>query len=240
MVEAHMVYLSLMKTDLYLKSFAILVATFISIQAVHSQGIPPHLQADYNRMRTQFNSSTHHNLMRGGLIIRFNNEKYFANLRYDFTVILKDSSARLVNSKIHIDTVSNKTYLLQVNKKLSKDDPNREKRLYCDQTIRIFRIDPTDYRKIEGFANDSCWLFKVVNGKINAYSSLPEVTKLTAGYLSAFQVDDGAVKPITRESLLEVIIDNTKATICFYDGDYLAAIRRFNQDFEKSSKKQKG
>jgi len=230
-----------MKTGLYLESFAILVVIFISVQDVHSQGIPPHLQADYNRMmRTRNTTFNHNNLMWGRPVIRFNNEKYFANLRYDFTVILKDSSARLVNSKIHIDTVSNKTYLLQVNKKLSKDDPNREERLYCDQTIRIFRIDPTDYMKIEGFANDSCWLFKVVSGKINAYSSLPEVTKLTAGYLSAFQVDDGAVKPITRESLLEVIIDNTKATICFYDGDYLAAIRRFNQDFEKSSKKQKG
>jgi hypothetical protein len=107
-----------------------------------------------------------------------------------------------------------------------------------DQTIRVFRVDPTDYRKIEGFANDSCWQFKVVSGKINAYSALPEVNKLTAEYLSAFQVDDGAIKPITREGLLEVISENTKATVAFYGGDYLAAIRRFNQDFEKSLKKQ--
>jgi hypothetical protein len=118
-----------MKIELYLKTFAVFIAIFISVHPVQSQGIPPHLQADYNRMRTQFNSTMPNNVMWGKPIIRFNNEKYFANLRYDFTVILKDSTARLVNSKIHIDTVSNKAYLLLVNKKLSRNDQNREERL---------------------------------------------------------------------------------------------------------------
>lgn len=229
-----------MKARPYPKFLAMITASFMFIQAVQSQGVPPHLQADYNRVRMQHSTMhnyTNYNYNIWGRLLNLNSNK-IANNRYDFTVILKDSTARFVNSKIHVDTALNKAYLLLVNKKLPKFDPNREERLYCDQTIRIFRVDVNNYRKIEGFANDSCWLFKVVTGKINAYSGLSEVNTIDSRYLSAFQVDGGSVQPITRESLLKVIIENTKATIAFYDGDYLAAIRRFNQDVEKSLKKQ--
>jgi len=236
-----------MKTELNIKCALIFIACFISVHTVQSQGIPPHLQADMNRFRSQQAlrdaQFRHERMMTLTPINRWFKYPSVANLKYDFTVILKDSTARFITSKIHMDTASRRAYLLYINKKLSKSDPNREEKLYCDQTVRIFRIDPNNYKKIEGVANDSCWLFKVIIGKITAYSHVAETSEtkeLNSDYLAAFQVDDEAMKPVTRENLLEVIIENTKATIEFYDGDYLAAIKQFNRDFEKSLKKQKG
>jgi hypothetical protein len=157
---------------------------------------------------------------------------YLQNSKYTFKVTLKDNSQLDVKSKIYADTATHKSYLIYVNKALKRDDPNRETKIYPEQTLKISRQE-VNFRgsyDVNGMPTDSCWLFKVVTGKINMYSHLSETEMLNNMYLRAFQVGDGPVQKIDSASLVSLIKDSPKAMKAFNKKDYYKAIDKFNSE----------
>jgi len=161
---------------------------------------------------------------------------YLENPTYTFQVKLKNDSLLEVKSKIYADTATHKSYLIYKNKKLDRDDPNREQKIYAYQTVKISRYvgqvedDPGYY--ITGMATDTCWLFKVATGKINIYSHLSGASELNNLYLRAFQVGDGPIQKIDSAALVSIIKDNPKAMKAFKKKDYYTAIDRFNSSIK--------
>jgi hypothetical protein len=151
-------------------------------------------------------------LERGNWVYRLNNLK---NARYTFILTMKDNSIREVHSKLYADSISNRSYVI--------DD---QKKIYSNQTRRITREDGS--KQITGIATDSCWLFKIVSGKINAYSFLSE----SAGpySVSALQTGSGAIQSFDERALEQMISNDPKAMKAFIKKEYLKAIEKFNAD----------
>jgi hypothetical protein len=174
------------------------------------------------------NMATQQMMNRGYLF----NIDYAINNKYEFWVTMKDGTEKKIESKIYADTAKHSNYLLITDKKFKKGDPMREQRIYSDQTSRILRqtSDWTDtVVTIKGIATDSCWLFKVVQGKINAYSYLSETENLSTFYISAFQEGNGPVQKLTPEALEPIIKTDEKAYAAFKKKDYLSAIKKYNK-----------
>jgi hypothetical protein len=160
------------------------------------------------------------------------NVDYLSNPSYIFKVMMKDSSVLEIDSKIHVDTIKRMSYLVYKNKTLKRSDTNRVKKIYANQTLKISRPNDMDYRMktIEGFATDSCWLFKVIIGKINVYSHLSETINLDNNYIMAIQAGNGLVQKRDSATLATFIQGNVKAMKALKKKDYYIAIYRFNND----------
>ncbi|MDB5137815.1 MAG: hypothetical protein JWP37_4418 [Mucilaginibacter sp.] len=154
---------------------------------------------------------------------------YVVNEKYIFTVAFKDGSSRVIESKIYPDTTAHSNYLLMINKNVPKKDPAREQKIYPKETLKISRADDSG-QEIIGNANDTCWLFKVMTGKINAYSYVSETEGINTFYLSAFQTGDGVVQKLTPEALEPILKSDEKAYKAFLKKDYYTAIKRYNKD----------
>lgn len=165
---------------------------------------------DYSKMTSK--DAMEKEMENANWIYRLNNLK---NNRYSFTVTLKDNSTREVRSKIYADSLRNRTYLL---------DPATQQKIYCGQTKSIIRND----NGVSGIATDSCWLFKVVSGQINAYSQLSETGGLNSYYIMAIQQGNGEVRSFTPDLLGSIIRNDAKAEKAYLKKDYYKAIERFN------------
>ncbi|GAB3933221.1 hypothetical protein [Mucilaginibacter myungsuensis] len=155
------------------------------------------------------------------------------NFTYDYTVRMLDNSVKVFRSKIYADTDKRKSYLIMVDKDLDRNDPKREQKIYVDQTVSITRIQQDmrgDY-PVMGAATDSCWLFGVVKGKINAYSNVPEVLITSDEQLRVFQVDDGAMAPVSYAALAPVIKADRAADKQLQKKRLYRAIAKFNDNY---------
>ncbi|MFL5772836.1 MAG: hypothetical protein ACJ75F_06750, partial [Flavisolibacter sp.] len=101
---------------------------------------------------------------------------YLVNIKYEFVVLLRDSNQVKLKSKIYSDTVRHLNYVVFEDKSISKSDSNRKRNILPSETLSISRADRMTGANIIGFPTDSCWLFKVVSGKINIYSFLSETS----------------------------------------------------------------
>jgi hypothetical protein len=89
------------------------------------------------------------------------------------------------------------------------------------QLICIF----SDGSRIVGFPADSCWLFKVVKGKINGYSFLP----IKSQNITAIQAGDNApIIPLTLSNLLPLIAEDPKAKALAQKGKLVKALNSYN------------
>ncbi|RKR81735.1 hypothetical protein BDD43_1886 [Mucilaginibacter gracilis] len=182
----------------------------LAVGKVYAQpGVGATYIGDYSKMQSK--ESADKEMENANWIYRLQNLK---NSKFNFVVTMKDNSVRAIRSKIYVDSVNNKTYLL---------DAESKQKIYCNQTQKINRGDA-----VTGMATDSCWLFKIVSGKINAYSFLSE----SAGpfSLTALQTGDGPIKNFDARLLEQMIADNPKAMKPFLKKDYLKAIEKFNGD----------
>jgi hypothetical protein len=81
-----------------------------------------------------------------------------------------------------------------------------------------FLIKPADTKEIKfttssgytytGIPKDSCWLFKMRQGKISTYSYLPEFDPI---YLIAIQKGNGEILPYTKENVIKMVEGNEEA-----------------------------
>ena len=111
------------------------------------------------------------------------------SVMYEFNAVLKNGEQKIVKSKINLqDSVHS----------LSYKENGEKKKLLPTETTEIYRFTQGG-KKITGIATDSCWLFKVVEGKINGYSFL---SAESSEYLSAFQLEEGEILPLTKDNLM--------------------------------------
>jgi hypothetical protein len=150
----------------------------------------------------------------------------FVNLPVNFKVTRLNDSVEFVRSKIYVDTVLNQTYLIKVNRKIKKNMPSRNTKIYVNETKKI-ATELFGGGVINGVITDSCWLFKIISGKISAYSPIPNLN-LQTDYLNAFRVADGNIQKFDPKELEKVIADNPKAKKAFDKKNYYKAINIYN------------
>ena len=198
----------------------------------------PGMQAVYNRMNMQNQQMRMNSLMN----MNYNNGP--ANVKYPFLVVFKDSSKKVVLSKIFLDTSNKKTYLLLVDKSFSKKDmAHREQKIYTDQTINISRIASSGYLNnrvyITGIPTDSCWMFKALSGAINVYSYLSENEGI--GFdpetIVGIQLNDGPIVKFNEENLKQMVSNDKDALDEVNKKKLYKAVKRYNKDMEKAAKK---
>ncbi|MGZ3752958.1 MAG: hypothetical protein ACXVA2_03080 [Mucilaginibacter sp.] len=210
------------------RTFMSLLVLLTSLNVKAQRGVPAAYAGDYNRMMSNntMNLAMQQN-MRNNFTYGFN---YAQNNKYKFTVKLKDGTVKEVKSKIYPDTVKHANYLLFEDKSLPKSDSNRHQKIYANQTLSISR-PLFEEKLLTGIATDSCWLFKVVTGKINAYSYLSEIDMVDGFTLVGFQTGDNAnIQKLTPEALEPIIKNDEKAYKAFLKKDYYKAIEKFNKD----------
>jgi hypothetical protein len=210
------------------KTLFFFLIAFTSFTSVAQRSVPAAYQGAYNQMMSNqtMNFAMQQN-MRNNFTYGFN---YATNLKYKFKVTFKDGSVKEVKSKIYPDTVKHANYLLFEDKTLPKTDSNRHQKIYAKQTLNISRSSFND-AEITGIATDSCWLFKVVSGKINAYSYLSETDMVEDFTLVGFQVGDkGNIQKLVPATLEPVIKTDEKAYKAFLKKDYYRAIEKYNRD----------
>lgn len=141
-----------------------------------------------------------------------------ASVKYMFTVVLKSDSVFIVKARID---VSEKQHVLPVKTGEGKRD------IFPDNTKQIYRETSTG-KKIVGLPADSCWLFKAVTGKINAYSHLAET-----GYSYIIAIQDGDQEPIipfTRKNLEAMVgtPEDPKVLSLIEKGKLVKALEMYN------------
>jgi len=81
--------------------------------------------------------------------------------------------------------------------------------------------------KITGIAADSCWLFKVENGRINSYSYYPDEYP---GRIVAIQKGSGPIVPYNKQNLLTMVSDDPDVATVVEEGLLMKAIDMYNND----------
>src|SRR6185295_1499471 len=117
----------------------------------------------------------------------------YSNYRTKYIVLKKDSTGIVVNSKIYLERG---VYYLS-----DKEKSDSDHRVYANETLKISFQDQRNGQVFEGIANDTCWLFKVISGKISLYSCYPPPDLLTNECLDAFQVGEGPVQKFDPDKL---------------------------------------
>ncbi len=137
--------------------------------------------------------------------------------KYEFKAIMKNGEQKVFKSRINLDdSIHSLTY---------KED-GIKKKLTPKETVEIFRYGFSG-KKIVGIPTDSCWLFKVLEGKINGYSFLSEESTT---YLSAFQEGDGEILPLTKDNVMFYVGDDPKRIKWIEKGNYVKAILDYNKE----------
>lgn len=208
----------------------LLIFAFSLVLKTAKAQVPAAYQGSYNRMMSQQTMNMANMNMMNMMMNRnwLNNANYLNNPVYNFKVEGLDNSIRTIRSKIYTDTLLHKTYLLTINKKVSKNTAGRETRTYVNETKSISRENAYDATVNRGFATDSCWQFKIINGKINVYSFLSETIGISTYNLCAFQLGDGPIQTLNPKELEKIISANEKAKKAFDKKDYYKAILIYN------------
>jgi hypothetical protein len=207
-------------------SIPFFICTFFISVHLHAQ--PAGWQSQVNRVQSrQFQQMQLQRTMQMRYGYNYKSD-YLVNPKYEYFVVLKDSSQLKVKSKIWSDTVKHVNYVVYENKSVSKSDSDRKRNILPSETISIMRFDRTTGSDITGIASDSCWLFKVVKGKINIYSFLSE-TEIDSEYITAIQVGDGPIEALNEDQLRTLMQDNKKALKFLDKKNYYNAILRYNE-----------
>ena len=196
-----------------------------------------------NNMFQRQNTQMQMNMQMQGMLNRgfFNPFSRDYNYEYRYVIIMADSSKKQVYSKIYLDTAKHKNYLLFVDKSLPETDSNRTRKIYPGETRSIERSGVMEDKWYKGMPKDTCWMFKVISGSINAYSFLSEAdnSKYTPGTLVSIQKNDGPILKLNEENLLPMISNDSDPDIQEYiqEKNYYKAIKKYNRNAEKAAKK---
>ena len=104
------------------RSFFLCLATPLACMHLHAQ--PAGWQSQVNRIQNQ--QFQQMRLLQNLNRYSYNYKSgYLVNIKYDFFVVMRDSSQLKVKSKIHSDTVRHINFLVYEDKSLSKSDSDR-------------------------------------------------------------------------------------------------------------------
>lgn len=80
---------------------------------------------------------------------------------------------------------------------------------------------------VVGIPVDSCWLFKLKEGKINSYAPFPNEIK---NFITAIQKGDGPILPMTKENLKNMVADQPKLFKMIDKKRYEQVIWKYNNN----------
>lgn len=146
----------------------------------------------------------------------------FSNYEINYYIQKKDSTGMLTRSKIYYD--NDQRHYLKIPKRKDQDSA----RLYASETIKINYYDRSVDKTIEGLGTDSCWLFKVLDGKISLYACFPPPDELTNEVLMAFQILNGPIQKLSADGLREIVKDHPKSMEALEKRNYLKAVKKYN------------
>jgi hypothetical protein len=156
----------------------------------------------------------------------FNTYYGTVSAKHQYRIVFTDGTDTVVNSMIHADTPSQ--YLLLENKAFRKKDSARFRRIYPRQTKYIARLDKSADTEYAGIASDSCWLFKVIDGKINAYSPLAE-DQVDDVFIKYIQKDNGPLLEINSVTVGQMVEGNEDAIQLMFKKKFIRAIKKYNK-----------
>ena|ERR1700754_92461 len=147
-------------------------------------------------------------------------------MKHHFIIVFSDGRDTTVYTKLEADSTA--FYLTMEDKSVGKKDPGRFVKIYPSQTKYISHMDPTTGKDFVGQANDSCWLFKVIAGKMNAYTDLAEIS-VEDKFIRYVQVEGGPMVSVTDPEAVKLFAGNDRAQELFVAKDYNRAVKRFNK-----------
>lgn len=146
-------------------------------------------------------------------------------------VIRKDGTGIKVKSMIHTAEDGRHFLAIKDKKNTVGDSSNR---IYVSETNTITFFDNSSGKNLTGIATDSCWLFKIVSGKLSLYSCYPPALYLSNDQIIAFQINDELIQNFDPEKLRLVLVGNSKAADFFdktnKDNNYIRAVQKFNEE----------
>ena len=144
--------------------------------------------------------------------------------KHEFTVIFKDSTK--LTSRAKIDEHKGRFYL-------AINEPTLTRSIIPSQTLAISRPGK-DGKIYTGIATDSCWLFKIVEGKINLYSVLSEDN---FSFIIAMQKgNDAPIVPLNKENAKEAVIDDPTISAQISDQRKIYPIIDYNKKYKAKEK----
>jgi hypothetical protein len=137
--------------------------------------------------------------------------------RYTFTIVLSNDSLFSASAKIDLKENKNKLKVKSKGKKME---------LYPADTKTISRITSTG-KAIIGIPADTCWLFKITEGKINVYSFLAEFDNAYA--IAIQEGNDGEIVKLNEENVKYMVTGHENAMALAEKKRLLKAIQEFNK-----------
>jgi hypothetical protein len=142
-----------------------------------------------------------------------------SSAKYEFEIVFYADSTLTTRAKIDF---SDNRHSMKVKTEKGK------KTLFPSGTKEIYRIT-SEGNKIKGVSADSCWLFKTVAGKINAYAFLPE-----GQYTYVTAIQDGDQNPIvalTRKNLEAIVgsLADPKVLKLIENNKLIKAVQLYNK-----------
>ncbi|MFI5138503.1 MAG: hypothetical protein ACHQIM_11820 [Sphingobacteriales bacterium] len=166
---------------------------------------------------------------------------------YNFLVMMRDSTKKEIKSAIYTDTTTKKHFIVLVDKKYKKTDTNRYKKIYPSQTLNLTCVlkpkndeDGTPGRYLPGKPTDTCWMFKAISGPISAYSYTIEndASRIDTSTIVGIQFNNGPIVKFNEDNLKQMVgQDDINALEDIAKKNYLRAIKKYNRDIEKATKK---
>jgi dethiobiotin synthetase len=145
--------------------------------------------------------------------------------KHHFRIMFADGKDTVVYTKIIADSPAE--YLLLEHTTVGKKDPGRFTKVFPSQTQFISHVNVISGQDYIGLAGDSCWLFKVIEGKINAYTAMAEIS-VDDEFLLYLQAGDGPLVPIGDPKAPDLFSGNADASNLFLGKKYSKAIKKYN------------
>jgi hypothetical protein len=137
---------------------------------------------------------------------------------YSFFVLLKDNTSFTANTKIDIDgKVHTITAMI-----------NGLPTLIKPAATRSLSRHTSEGRQLLGIAADSCWLFQVIKGRINAYYFLSEQSAIN---ISHIQKGTGPIVPFSPDNLKAMTEFDAEVDELIFRQKYVKAITIFNAKY---------
>ena len=146
--------------------------------------------------------------------------------KHHFKIVFADGRDTTVYTRIIADSPAQ--YLMVENKSVGKKDSARHLKIFPSATKYISHLDVLSGGDFVGQASDSCWLFKVIGGKINAYTEMAE-SSVTDDCIRYIQLGDGPMLSIKDPKAAELFAGDARAQELFADKKYNRAIKRYNR-----------
>jgi hypothetical protein len=145
--------------------------------------------------------------------------------KHHFHIVFVDGKDTVLYTRLIADSMSE--YLVLENRSVSKKDSGRYTRINPSQTRSISHVNVLTGQDYIGQPNDSCWLFKVIEGKINAYTALAEIS-VDDEFLLYVQAGAGPLIAIADPKALDLFSANVEAANLFVNKKYNKALKKYN------------